>query len=97
MYILYVIAVLANIPLTAIRANIIDNTRSKAGKYRPYIVRMAIPTAIISMLMVWFPYDKLEVIFGSGKVFGETYVCHILTPIFKINYYSLTYFKYNSN
>ena len=37
MYILYVIAVLANIPLTGIRANIIDNTRNKAGKYRPYI------------------------------------------------------------
>lgn len=30
MYILYVIAVLANIPLTGIRANIIDNTRNKA-------------------------------------------------------------------
>ena len=37
MYILYVIAVVANVPLTAIRANIIDNTRSKAGKYRPYL------------------------------------------------------------
>ena len=46
MYVLYVIAVLANIPLTGIRANIVDNTRSKAGKYRPYIVTMALPADI---------------------------------------------------
>lgn len=73
MYILYVIAVLANIPMTGIRANIIDNTRNKAGKYRPYIVSMAIPTAIISVLMVWFPYDSLNYILPEGKIFGESY------------------------
>ena len=73
MYILYVIAVLANIPLTGIRANIIDNTRNKAGKYRPYIVSMGIPTAIICILMVWFPYDKLGYLLGDGEIFGESY------------------------
>lgn len=72
MYIMYVIAVLANIPLTGIRANIIDNTRNKAGKYRPYIVSMAIPTAVISILMVWFPYNKLEMLVGTGTWFGES-------------------------
>ncbi len=72
MYIMYVIAVLANIPLTGIRANIIDNTRNKAGKYRPYIVSMALPTTIICILMVWFPYNKLESIVGTGMLFGET-------------------------
>lgn len=72
MYIMYVIAVLVNIPLTGIRANIIDNTRNKAGKYRPYIVTMAIPTAVISILMVWFPYNKLEMLVGTGTWFGES-------------------------
>ena len=72
MYVMYVIAVLANIPLTGIRANIIDNTRNKAGKYRPYIVSMALPTALICILMVWFPYNKLESIVGVGTWFGET-------------------------
>lgn len=71
MYIMYVIAVLANIPLTGIRANIIDNTRNKAGKYRPYILKMGIPTAIICIAMVWFPYDKLGSIVGTGTIFGE--------------------------
>ncbi len=71
MYVMYVIAVLANIPLTGIRANIIDNTRNKAGKYRPYIVRMGIPTALICTAMVWFPYQSLSRFTGEGQIFGE--------------------------
>lgn len=78
MYILYVLSVLSNIPLSGIRANMIDNTRSKEGKYRPYIVKTGIPSALITILFVWFPYDKLESIVGSGMVFGRTkaYVPH---------------------
>ncbi len=72
MYVMYVIAVLANIPLTAVRANIIDNTRNKAGKYRPYIVTMAIPAAIICVAMVWFPYDALNTIFGDRVIFEKS-------------------------
>ncbi len=70
MYLMYVIAVIANIPLTGIRASIIDNTRNKAGKYRPYIVRMGIPAAIICVTMVWFPYNILPKIVGEGMIFG---------------------------
>ena len=72
MYIMYVIAVLANIPLTGVRANIIDNTRNKAGKYRPYIFSMALPAAIICTTMVWFPYNVLNNIFGDSVLFGES-------------------------
>ena len=71
MYIMYVIAVLANVPLTGIRAKIIDNTRNKAGKYRPYILTMAVPTAIICILMVWFPYNILESI-APGVAFVKS-------------------------
>lgn len=71
MYILYVISVLSGIPLTAVRANIIDNTRNKAGKYRPYLLRMGIPCSIIFVVMVWFPYDKLSLIVGQGQIFGK--------------------------
>jgi hypothetical protein len=34
-YIIYLIATLLNIPLTGVRANMIDNTRGKGGKYSP--------------------------------------------------------------
>ncbi|MGN1123363.1 MAG: MFS transporter [Eubacterium sp.] len=70
MYILYIIATLANIPLTAIRANMVDNTRGKGGKYRPYLLSMGIPTAVISVIYVWFPYEKLSLIF-SGEFMGK--------------------------
>ncbi len=71
MYIMYLIAVVANIFLTGVRANIIDNTRNKAGKYRPYIVTMAIPSAIACILTVWFPYNNLPTWLGDGQIFGE--------------------------
>ncbi len=99
MYIMYVIAVLANIPLTGIRANIIDNTRNKAGKYRPYIVTMAIPTAIICLATVWFPYDKLSLIVGDGMIFGETraYVAKCaLIMLFNFLLHFCFYFFYDS-
>ncbi len=99
MYIMYVIAVLANIPLTGIRANIIDNTRNKAGKYRPYIVTMAIPTAIICIATVWFPYDKLPLIVGEGMLFGETraYIAKCaLIMIFNLLLHFCFYFFYDS-
>ncbi len=69
MYILYLISTLVNIPLTGIRANMIDNTRGKGGKYRPYLLSMGVPTAIISILYVWFPYENLDAIF-TDKMFG---------------------------
>lgn len=71
MYILYVISVIVNIPLSGVRANIIDNTRSKEGKYRPYIVKMGIPSAIITILFVWFPYQQFGALFGEGTFFGR--------------------------
>lgn len=71
MYILYIIATLANIPLTAIRANMIDNTRGKAGKYRPYLISMGIPTAIIAMGYVYFPYDTIRH-WLTGEIFGQS-------------------------
>ena len=54
MYILYIISTIANIPLTALRANMVDNTRNKAGKYRPYLLSMGIR----SQCFIWWyqPY-----------------------------------------
>ncbi|MBQ8228490.1 MAG: MFS transporter [Clostridia bacterium] len=98
MYIMYVIAVLANIPLTGIRANIIDNTRNKAGKYRPYIVTMAIPSAIICIAMVWFPYSWLESLFGDRVIFGESagYVAKCaLILLFNLILHFFYYFFYD--
>ena len=71
MYILYLISTFLNIPLTAVRANMVDNTRGKSGKYRPYILSMGIPTALIALAYVWFPYEKLGSIF-TQQIFGRS-------------------------
>ena len=68
-YIIYLIATLLNIPLTGIRANMIDNTRGKGGKYRPYLLSMGIPTALIALVYVWFPYSQMYDLL-PGKVLG---------------------------
>lgn len=98
MYIMYVIAVIVNVFLTGIRANIIDNTRNKAGKYRPYIVSMAIPTAIISVGMVWFPYKELGDLLPSGEIFGESYAYVVkcaLIMLFNLLLHFFYYFFYD--
>ncbi|MCR4563581.1 MAG: MFS transporter, partial [Clostridiales bacterium] len=68
-YIIYLLATILNIPLTGIRANMVDNTRGKGGKYRPYLLSMGIPTALIALVYVWFPYEKMRELF-PGMIFG---------------------------
>ncbi len=100
MQIMYALAVFINIFLTGIRANIIDNTRNKAGKYRPYIVRMAIPAAIICNLMVWLPYNKFYDIFPEedmiwGKPKAYVMMCAIVF-VLNILLHFFYYFFYDS-
>lgn len=59
LYIIYLLSLLSGFPLTALRANMIDNTRGMKGKYRPYILTMGIPTAILGALFVLMPYEKM--------------------------------------
>lgn len=70
MYILYIISTLAGIPLTAVRANMVDNTRGRGGKYRPYLISIGIPTIICALGYVYFPYESLETLV-AGQIFGK--------------------------
>ena len=60
MYVIYLVSVLSGFPLTALRARMIDNTRSMKGKYRPYIVTMGIPTAVLGIAFILFPYERVS-------------------------------------
>lgn len=93
MYILYLISTLANIPMTGVRANIIDNTRGKGGKYRPYLLSMGLPTALIVIGYVWFPYEKLGLIF-TGETFGKS-SAYVATCAVVLVFNLLLYFFYN--
>ncbi len=63
-YVIYIISVLAGFPLTALRARMIDNTKSMKGKYRPYIISMGIPTVILGVGFIWMPYELMSL---TGK------------------------------
>ncbi|MBQ5994702.1 MAG: MFS transporter [Clostridia bacterium] len=90
-YIIYLLSTLLNIPLTGVRANMVDNTRGKGGKYRPYLLSMGIPTAVIALVYVWFPYDKMYELF-QGQFLGHekgyiikcavVFLCNILLHFF---------------
>ncbi|MCR5523911.1 MAG: MFS transporter [Clostridia bacterium] len=69
MYIMYVISVVTNIPLTMVRANMVDNVKYKQGKYRPYLLRMGIPTVAISLLFVFTPYSLIGYIWRCVLIF----------------------------
>lgn len=62
LYIIYIISLLSGFPLTALRARMIDNTRSMKGKYRPYLITMGIPTVILGAGFMWMPYENMSLI-----------------------------------
>ncbi len=64
LYIIYIISLLSGFPLTALRARMIDNTRSMKGKYRPYILTMGIPTVLLGMGFILAPYENMSM-FGK--------------------------------
>ena len=62
LYAIYIISLITSFPLTAIRARMIDNTRSMKGKYRPYLIVMGIPTVILGMGFIWMPYEHMSML-----------------------------------
>lgn len=57
--ILQVISTVLGFAITSLRAYILDNTNTKYGKFRPYLLYMGIPTVAISILFVYLPYDNM--------------------------------------
>lgn len=45
--------------LTPLNAWIVDNLRSKDGKYRVYI-KLAIPSMILTLISLWIPYEQVR-------------------------------------
>lgn len=69
MYVMYLVSVVLNIPLTMLRAHMVDNVRYREGKYRPYLLRMGIPTVAISVLFVFTPYAGVAYIWRCLLIF----------------------------
>ncbi|MBQ7542780.1 MAG: MFS transporter [Clostridia bacterium] len=85
-YFMYLVSVLVNIPLTTLRARIVDYSRLKKGKYRPFVFLTAIPTALLGVGFVLMPYDRMSMAWKCAAV---------LT--FNIGFQFFYYFLYDSN
>lgn len=74
---------------TPIRGMIFDNTRSKAGKFRPYILTMGIPSAIFATLMVFLPYDSMSYGVKFISVLVIYNLMNLFAPFYTTAYNSL--------
>lgn len=68
MYVIYLLGILSGFPLTALRAKMIDNTKSMKGKYRPYILTMGIPSVILGIGFIWMPYEYFNLFWKCAIV-----------------------------
>lgn len=91
MYIMYVASVITNIPLTMVRANMVDNVKHRQGKYRPYLISMGIPTALVSMLFVFTPYSSVGYIWRCVLVFVYNFALQFFYNFFYDAYENLIY------
>lgn len=55
MQIIAVVGVLVSLLIVPVRGMLMDNTKSKKGKYRPIILWASIPTALIAVAMAFIP------------------------------------------
>lgn len=55
--------------ITIARSYIIDNSRLKMGKFRPWLAVMGIPTVILSLIFVWLPYETMSYVEKAAAVF----------------------------
>lgn len=87
--IIYMISLLSAFPLTALRAKMIDNTRSMKGKYRPYILTMGLPTAVLGSLFLWMPYERMDLFTKCAVVLGFNVAFQFFFSFFQDSYDSL--------
>lgn len=56
-----------NVLFFFIRAHIVDNTRTKWGRFRPYIAFAGIPLAVLSVIFVFLPFQTMS--------YNEKFIC----------------------
>ncbi len=81
-----VISTLIMLLIAPTRAMLFDNTKSKMGKFRPYILALGLPTAVIGTIFVYLPYETME----YNQKLVAVFVCYTLLQFFS-PFYSSAY------
>ncbi len=84
-----VVSTLIMLLIAPIRAMMFDNTKSKMGKFRPYLLTMGVPTAILGILFVWLPYENMDYNQKLISVFTVYTLLQFFSPFYQSAYSSL--------
>ena len=75
-----------NVLFFFVRAHIVDNTRTKWGRFRPYIAFMGIPLAIMSVIFVFLPFQTMAYNDKLICVFVFAITISMIQPLFTDTY-----------
>ncbi len=83
------LSVILSLLIAPTRAMMFDNTRSKMGKFRPYILYLGLPTAILGNAFVFMPYESMTYNEKCVTVFVIYTLLQFFSPFYQSAYVSL--------
>lgn len=83
------LSILLSLIIAPARAMMFDNTRSKMGKFRPYILWLGIPTAVLGTAFVYMPYETMAYNQKCMTVFVFYTLLQFFSPFYQSAYASL--------
>lgn len=75
-----------NILFFIVRGKIVDNTRSKWGRFRPYIAIMGFPLIILSAIFIFLPFDRMGYTDKLIATFCFAIAISMIQPLFTDTY-----------
>lgn len=74
---------------TFIRGKIMDNTKTKIGRFRPYIAIMGIPLVVVATIFMFLPFHRMQYTDKLIAVFCFAIAISMLSPFFSSAYDNL--------
>lgn len=78
-----------NVLFFFVRAHIVDNTRTKWGRFRPYIAFSGIPMAVMAVIFVFLPFQTMSYNDKMISVFVFAITISMIQPLFTDTYSEL--------
>lgn len=71
------------------RNSLIDNTHTKMGKFRPYIVFSGLPVLVLAFLFVFLDFDKMSYVEKLAYATAFTFIIGCILPLYSESYNAL--------
>lgn len=69
-----------------IRGKIVDNTRTKWGRFRPYIAFMGFPLLVMAAVFIFLPFDRMPYSSRFAATFAFGIATSMIAPLFTDTY-----------